>query len=299
VSRHFAVPSDSLSFSFGFNIKKAAGVFDLQTFRWEGMTWTANLLAGRLAWTLIGMVLALVAAIPFDRFDSSQVVRPAQPSRLPERRDEEPAALQAAATAGLLGIPELAPARRRQGLLPMIRAELRLALFDMPRPWFVVAAALALAGWLVPLPVARGWILPFAWIWPLLVWSALGGRESRHRTAALVFSSPRPIVRQLPALWLAGVAVAVALGAGGGVRLVATGMAEAALAWVVAALFIPALALAAGVWSGGGKLFEVLYLLLWYVGPMNRVPFLDFIGASGIVRADVTVGFAIATLILL
>jgi hypothetical protein len=76
-------------------------------------------------------------------------------------------------------------------------------------------------------------------------------------------------------------------------------MAGAALAWGVAALFIPALALAAGVWTGGGKLFEVLYLLLWYIGPMNRTPFLDFIGASGVVRADTTAGFAIATLFLL
>lgn len=299
VSSHFAIPSDSLRFSLGFNFQKAAGVFDLQTFRWQGMTWTAELLAGRLAWTLIGMALALAAAIPFDRFDSSRVVKLARPSRLPERRDEEPSPPQGAATAGLPGIPDLALARRRESFLPMLLAEIRLALLDMPRPWFVVAAALALAGWLVPLPVARGWILPFAWIWPLLVWSALGARESRHGTAALVFSSPRPLVRQLPALWLAGVAVAVALGAGVGVRLVATGMAGAALAWGVAALFIPALALAAGVWTGGGKLFEVLYLLVWYVGPMNRTPFLDFIGASGVVSVDTTAGFAIATLILL
>ena len=44
--------------------------------------------------------------------------------------------------------------------------------------------------------------------------------------------------------------------------------------------FIPSMALALGVWSGSGKLFEVLYLLLWYCGPMNRIPLLDFSGAT-------------------
>jgi hypothetical protein len=50
---------------------------------------------------------------------------------------------------------------------------------------------------------------------------------------------------------------------------------------VVAALFIPSLAIALAVWSGGSKLFEVVYLALWYAGPMNQfLPQLDFIGAS-------------------
>lgn len=33
-----------------------------------------------------------------------------------------------------------------------------------------------------------------------------------------------------------------------------------------------AAALAMGVWTGGGRAFEALYLFLWYVGRVNRVP---------------------------
>ena len=50
-------------------------------------------------------------------------------------------------------------------------------------------------------------------------------------------------------------------------------------AWAVGALFIPTLALALGVWSGSGKLFEILYLVLWYLGPMQRVTQLDYLGS--------------------
>jgi hypothetical protein len=49
------------------------------------------------------------------------------------------------------------------------------------------------------------------------------------------------------------------------------------------------------VWSGTSKLFEVIYVLLWYIGPMNRVPPLDYAGASGDSRPAV---FLIAALVL-
>jgi glucose uptake protein GlcU len=51
-------------------------------------------------------------------------------------------------------------------------------------------------------------------------------------------------------------------------------------AWTVGALFIPTLALALGVWSGSSKLFEVVYTLLWYVGPANQFVALDYMGAT-------------------
>jgi hypothetical protein len=33
------------------------------------------------------------------------------------------------------------------------------------------------------------------------------------------------------------------------------------------------------VWSGTSKLFEILYMVIWYLGPLNKVPGLDFIGS--------------------
>jgi hypothetical protein len=42
---------------------------------------------------------------------------------------------------------------------------------------------------------------------------------------------------------------------------------------------------ALAVWSGSGKLFEVVYMLLWWFGPLNQiVPQLDFMGVSDTAR---------------
>jgi len=64
-----------------------------------------------------------------------------------------------------------------------------------------------------------------------------------------------------------------------GIRLAISGNWPAAGAWLIGALFIPTFALAMGTWSGSSKLFEVVYLLLWYIGPLNQTRPLDFMGA--------------------
>jgi hypothetical protein len=51
-------------------------------------------------------------------------------------------------------------------------------------------------------------------------------------------------------------------------------------AWFAGALFLPSLGLALGVSSGSGKAYEGLLTAIWYVGPLNRTPGLDFTGAA-------------------
>jgi hypothetical protein len=108
----------------------------------------------------------------------------------------------------------------------------------------------------------------------------MGVRESRDRTDQVLFSAPHPIARQLPAVWLAGITLALLTGCGFAVRLVVAGNLRGLLAWLVGALFIPTFALALGVWSGSSKPFVVLYTLFWYVGPLHAIPQLDFMGCA-------------------
>ena len=147
--------------------------------------------------------------------------------------------------------------------------------------WFyLVAAGLWIAGLVVPDAGARGIMLALAWIWPMLIWSQMGVRESRDGMAPVLFSAPHPLTRQLPAAWLGGVLVALAAGSGFALRLLVGLDFRGVFAWAVGALFIPTAALALGVWSASSKSFEILFTLLWYVGPMHATPALDFMGST-------------------
>jgi hypothetical protein len=53
------------------------------------------------------------------------------------------------------------------------------------------------------------------------------------------------------------------------------------LAGVVAGvLFPPSAALAFGIWTQSERLFEVGYLLIWYIGPVNDAPLANFLATG-------------------
>jgi len=274
----------------------------LKTFLWPGLDWTAALIGPRLLIVAAAAALALLSAIFFDRFDPSRELR------LGRRKAPPAAPLD---TAELAAPPLTAPTRSLTPLtsaapnalslfLRVLGSELRLMLKGVPWWWAIIALILAGGGLLSPVALTRQIWLPLAWIWPLLLWSALGSREARFQTGQMIFSAAAPLRRQLPALWLAGVIVTALTGLGAALRLAAAGEGAALLAWAVAVLFIPSLALALGVWSNSNKVFEVIYLVLWYGGPLNGLPALDFIGArDAALAAHVPLYYLAATAALL
>ena len=263
----------------GFTLGGIARTEQIQVMRWEGIDWTPDLLLSRLIWVLAAVGVALVAALFFDRFDPARGwLRAAKkrPAGASHEVEEGPALAPLPAT----HLTPLAEASRRFRFLGVLRAELRLLLNGRRWWWWAGVVGFLIATLAAPLDSVQRVVLPLAWMWPMLLWSSLGNREIRWDTTALLFSAARPLGRQFPATWLAGVALAMLTGSGAAIRFLVAGQWDSLGAWAVGALFIPTLALALGLWSGSSKLFEVIYLVIWYIGPMNQVPTMDYTGAT-------------------
>jgi hypothetical protein len=267
--------------AMGINVRESGG-WSLTTFTWPGIDWTPGLIAWRLFWLAAALGVVALATLAFDRFATAPATpggwsRRAQPRG--GKADGESDALPA------FGEHYLAPASIGSGaaaarLLRLLASELRLMLRGASRFWYLGALGLWIASIATPLDTARLRVLPLVWLWPVLLWSSLGVRERRFGTDQILFSAPRPLALQLPASWLAGVGLAVLTALPIGLRLLAAGEGGALLAWVAGAAFVPALALALGVWTGGSRAFEAVYTAMWYIGPLQPVPALDFMGAS-------------------
>ncbi len=278
-----------LSFSAGPRRQAAS----LTVVAWPGIEWTAPRLAHRLSLVAGALLAVLAAALWFDRFD------PARWRGRRRARVRAPVAPDPPRWGGAATLARLDGIARRGRFTAMVVAEIHLALAGVSRWWLAAAAALTVAAGLVP-RTAAGTVQAVAWLLPLVVWSRMGVRERRDGTAGILFSCPHPLRRHLAAVWVAGAAVAAASGAGLALRLLAAGDVAAFAGWGVAVLFIPALALALGVWSGGSRLFEALYTAWWYVGPMNAVVALDFTGVAAPARPlAVTGGYLAAAGVLL
>ncbi len=277
-----------LGYGWGFPIGRA-----LATFTWQGIQWTSQLLQTRLLLVGAATGISLLSSVGFSRFDPAREGRKAHEvplDVLDVKEADIPPVLQSMQV-------QLRPLHDKESHFlfgSMLLAECRLILGESRDLPFLgmygssVAGALIIMGLLLPLEQARGMMLPLAWLLPVLIWSKLGTREVRYRTDQLVFSSAKALQRQLPAVWMAGVLLALVTGGGVAVNMALKGEWPWVIAWGVGALFIPSLALCLGVWTGSSKSFEFIYSLLWYIGPINQVEALDFMGAvPGSVKAGI------------
>jgi hypothetical protein len=302
-------PQTGPNFNFSLTI---GGQRAVHTFLWNGIDWTAHMLFLRVLWIAVAAALALTASLFFHRFDPARIWR--SPSRkkgvaldAPQpSRDDQPSAVaflnppSAALLTPLIMTPlartNLVRTSPRSRFAQLLTSEVRLMLKGQRWWWYTVAAGLLIAQFASPRADVRGGILVAAWIWPILIWSQMGCRETRFNTESLLFSCERSLGRQLPALWAAGVVVALLTGGGVGIRLLLAHNMHGFTAWFAGACFIPSFALACGIWSGSSKMFEAIYTAWWYIGPAHQTHGLDFMGTS---PASSTPGiYAVATVLL-
>jgi len=178
------------------------------------------------------------------------------------------------------------------------RTSLALLAREQPPWWWLGLVAFSLGGLFAPVAHVRGAWLPLASIWPLFALSALGTRERTHGAGGVLCSVVSPVRRSLAAAWGTGALVMLAVGATGVTHLALAGEWSAVSGWLLGCAFVPALALALGVWTGGRTAFEALYLALWYVGPMHHVAEVDYTGVTVARPVAITAGLVAITLAL-
>jgi hypothetical protein len=289
-AEHAAFPGSAGEFAF--NAGPLVDMAGVRTFTWGGLQWAPHEILLRLAWLPLAVGLAVAPTLWTDRFDPARSRSVGNPragqraSRLMHvlaRAGHPPAGSRADRL-----LRPLVDAAAHFRFTTMVVAELRVTLKGVSWWWRLPALALFVAMLVVPIEAARR-VLPYAWLWPILMWSHMGVRERRFGASQILFSSPHPLRRQLAALWMAGVALALLTGGSLALRLALAGDGPGLFGWTVGALFIPSLALLLGVWSGSSKLFEAIYIALWYAGPAQSTPGLDFMGVSA---AAVAAGLA-------
>ncbi|MFF9544773.1 hypothetical protein ACF1B4_14430 [Streptomyces albidoflavus] len=249
----------------------------LTPFRWDGFTFGGDFLVSRLLLVVAAVALALLPALWFGRHDPTRGgpadgASPSSPAPAPV-----PAYAPAPAAVLALALPRTAAERGGRTFGRLLAGEVRILAGGVSPWWWAVAAALTVAGLTLPLDAVTGLVLPAVWIWPVLVWSRLGSLPVEHGLEGLLGAYPAPR-RRLLAAWGAGVVLTAVLGVAPLLRMAFAADLPGLAAWLGGVLFIPSLALLLGVVCRTHRVFQVVYLPLWYL-VVNQVAALDFMGA--------------------
>ncbi len=289
-----------------------------RSFLWEGYTWTGEVVLNRAILAGVAVLFAFIAALPFDRFDPAQQAVKREKRGLRRRLWTWGSAIlrgnflhrkapdsSIASEEAAISLTPLDTTSSRGYFWGMLLAELKLMFKGHPLIWYFATIGLNIACVVSPPDVVRQNLIPLVWLWPVLIWSQMGTREARHNTGQMVFSAPRPAIHQLMAMWLAAVCFTSIMISGTAIHLAMSGEIVSLFAWGVGVSFVPALALALGVWSETNRLFEVVYSLMWYFSLIDRIPAFDYAGANAeglamrmpVVYLGITTGLVVLALI--
>jgi len=260
---------------------------EIVRFTWDGIQWTSDILLERAIWMGGAIFIAFAAALPFHRFDPARTSLAHRRRRVKyvskESQDKaEPNELYAEPHTQVWNFAhskDLVSNFNLRCFWNVVIAEIKLMLKGQHWTWYIVIVGLFVACLASPFQIMLSYLLPIVWLWPLPLWSQMGTREKRYNTWQMIFSTEWSLQRQFPGMWIAGVFIVAITGGGAAIRFISMGVWTNLIAWGIAILFIPALALMLGVLTDSRRMFELIYLLWWYLA-FNGISAFDFMGIT-------------------
>lgn len=245
-------------------------------YEWDGIDWNIAIIGQRLFWMAISIFLVLIAALGFNRFDATKIRK--QKTKKSKLFGKNKAAVEENYIPSGIKLKDAVLPKSRFSFFALLKAELKMMLKGNSTLWKLITLVFYVLLAVTPIDFAYKIALPLLWFFQTLLLSGLGSREITTRCDDYIFSSPFPLLRQLPATFTAATLFMVVLALPVTIRLAIAGDFYGVAAVLIGALFIPVAAITLGIVTRGSKLFEVLFAATVYAS-FNGIPFLDLVGA--------------------
>jgi hypothetical protein len=274
-SMHEAAKNTYPEFSGGFLINIGSRGAK-QVFLWPGIDWTPLLIGQRSIWYGIGLLIVIFSTLIFNRFDKTRTKKTRNKKQKKQISDN----VLIDNNPKPVHYSKLSNEDYVFSFLEMLRIELAILIKGQKWWWYAIAIVFIILQITSPIENVKTIILPLTFIWPILIWSKIGCRDHQYRTKEIVLSTPKIMQRQFAVTWVAGVVITFLISSGAFVKFLTLQDTIGVKALLIGILFIPSFALTCGILSGANKSFEILYVLIWYLGPLNQLAIMDFLGLS-------------------
>lgn len=259
--------------------------YPLVEFLYTGTNFTPIDIAYRIAWMILGIILIIVVSPIFDRFSSkysfnylNYIKNRRNITTIPNYEKEHSGL--SLVTNHTTKLTRLDSSRIKTNPIDLLLNEIRLLVNQRPK-WFIGISAFFIAlGFFASNPGLQLIIWSINWILPITILSSIGVKEYEFNTSPLIFSTRKPLFNQFFIPLLARWSLLIFYNLGAVCILLVTGDIDRLVVLFSGSLFLVGLASFCGIFFKTDKLFELLYLFIWLLGPLNAVPQLDFIGVT-------------------
>lgn len=259
----------------GFNITNGSTI----TFVWHGMIWDKSFLVSRIIWMLGGGFIACLSTIRFDRFvERSNLLPQNDANKIKHKMNDAIKTKHKMNDAIPLNLTISPIYRSKIPIFKLIKYEIKLMMLECKWWWYFVSIICMVLSFVLPIQyIFSGLYLMM--ILPIGIWSQMGCRENYYFTTELIESSCSLVYKKVAEL-LGGIGISIIFSLGILMNLSMQNDWRLLTSWIIGILFVPTLGLFLGSIFGNRRFFEAVYIILFYFGPLNGIPFLDFLGVK-------------------
>ncbi|SHJ24851.1 hypothetical protein SAMN02745163_01557 [Clostridium cavendishii DSM 21758] len=164
--------------------------------------------------------------------------------------------------------------------LNIIKGELELLLKSAPIWWYGAIVFLSFVILFSKGDSNSKTLIPIMWILPLFIWSKLGAMQRNFNMEGYLFTYKNYRISQLIDSFIAGYIFTLIINLGVIIKFISNNNFKGVLYILMGAFFITAFGIFIGNSIGSSTVFEIIYIILWYIGMLNGMPYLDFLGLT-------------------
>lgn len=245
---------------------------NIKTFTMNTANISGNVLLDSLFWILIGFLLLFLASMVFKR---TFLLRTKMSNNIEESTGEVNCNYN-----NKINLSKIFENKIYSNNLSMIKSELKIIFTSLNLCWYVTIILCSIGVFFVEGETLYKFLIPTIWILPIFIWSKLGNIQMNFNMEDYLFTYRNYRNTQLLNSISAGVLFTIFINTGVIIKFAILNNFLAISYILMATFFVNALGIFIENATTSSTALEIIYIILWYVGVLNGLIGLDFLGLT-------------------
>lgn len=256
-----------------FNIGSSGPLHgNIKTFVMDKVNIGSNVFFERLFWILIGILLLFLVSTFFKRTSLIRKKAPKSINTIIKPKGYTPSKNTT--------LSDIFENKAYSNSFSILKSNLKIILSSLNLYWYGALIACFIGVLFAKGDALNKFLIPLIWILPIVVWSKLGSiqRDFNMESYLLTYKNYRNGEPLNSAI--AGILFTLLINASIIIKFLAMNNLLGVLYILMAIFFVNAFGIFTGSFFKSSTFFEMIYIILWYVGILNGLPTLDFLGIT-------------------